>query len=135
MRINKAHRGLISLKIVLLIIVVFVVSLLIIYLLGRLIFLDLDKDYKSFKSVKVGMGESQVQELLGEPDKVYYASTAPEHYYVEYYEYKKRDITNKVFIYPRMEYIAYVYFDHENKVEYVYIGGTKIILMIHHKES
>jgi len=124
MRINKAHRGLISLKIVLLIIVVFVVSLLIIYLLGRLIFLDLDKDYKSFKSVKVGMGESQVQELLGEPDKVYYASTAPEHYYVEYYEYKKRDITNKVFIYPRMEYIAYVYFDHENKVEYVYIGGT-----------
>ena len=124
MRINKAHRGLISLKIVLLIIVVFVVYLLIIYLLGRLIFLDLDKDYKSFKSVKVGMGESQVQELLGEPDKVYYASTAPEHYYVEYYEYKKRDITNKVFIYPRMEYIAYVYFDHENKVEYVYIGGT-----------
>jgi len=122
MRISKAHRGLISLKIVLLIIVVFVVSLLIIYLLGRLVFLD--EDYKLFKSVKVGMGESQVQELLGEPDKVYYASTAPEHYYVKYYTYKKRDITNKVFIYTRMEYIAYVYFDHENKVEYIYIGGT-----------
>jgi outer membrane protein assembly factor BamE (lipoprotein component of BamABCDE complex) len=80
--------------------------------------------YKLFKTVKVGMDESQVVKILGEPEKVYHASTAPVNYYEKYYTHKKRDITNKVFIYPRMEYIAYVYFDHENKVEYVYIGGT-----------
>lgn len=82
------------------------------------------KDYDLFGAVKVGMTEEEVTNLLGSPYKIYYKGTAPTNYYVEGYAYKKRDISNKVFIYIGVEPIAYVYFDNQNKVDDVFVGGS-----------
>ncbi|MGH9777022.1 MAG: outer membrane protein assembly factor BamE domain-containing protein [Candidatus Acidiferrales bacterium] len=81
-------------------------------------------EYELFRSVKVGMTEDEVVRLLGPPHRVYTAANAPADYYVEGYNRKERPITNKVLIYVASEPIAYVYFDHENKVEDVYVGGS-----------
>lgn len=82
------------------------------------------KDYDLFGAVKVGMADEEVTNLLGNPYKIYYKGTAPTNYYVEGYTYKKRDIPNKVFIYIGAEPIAYIYFDSQNKVEDVFVGGS-----------
>lgn len=82
------------------------------------------EDYRRLEAVEVGMTESQVRELLGEPHQEYEAGTAPEDYYVEGWAYKRRPITNKVFIYHGGEPILYVWFDEENRVEEVFVGGS-----------
>ena len=81
-------------------------------------------EYERFEAVEVGMTEGQVRELLGEPARVYEAETAPEEYYVDGWSYERRPITNKVFIYFSAEPIAYVWFDEENRVEEVFVGGS-----------
>ncbi len=81
-------------------------------------------EYELFQSVKIGMTEEEVVQLLGQPYKIYHATDAPENYYVDGYGYKERPITNKVFIYIASEPIAYVYFNHNNKVEEVVVGGS-----------
>ncbi len=82
------------------------------------------EDYRKFKSVQVGMGENEVIELLGEPTLDYSKEDAPDDYYVKGYAFKRKEITNKVFIYIGQEPIAYVYFDNANRVEDVYVGGS-----------
>lgn len=81
-------------------------------------------EYERFEAIQVGMTEEQVRELLGDPLKVYDAETAPEDYYVEGWTFKRRPITNKVFIYIATEPIAYVWFDEQNRVEEVFVGGS-----------
>ena len=82
------------------------------------------EEYALFRSVKEGMTEEEVVKLLGEPHWAYSASDAPADYYVEGYARKKRPITNKVFIYIGSEPIAYIWFDHQNRVEDVFVGGS-----------
>lgn len=55
--------------------------------------------YEILETIQPGMTEARVRELLGKPHKVYEAGTAPEDYYVEGWAYKRRPITNQVFIY------------------------------------
>ena len=81
-------------------------------------------NYKEFNTIKIGMSQTQVEEILGKPYKVYYKNSAPENYYIDGRNYRKRDITNKVYIYLKEEPIAYIYFDQSNRVEYVYVGGS-----------
>jgi hypothetical protein len=80
--------------------------------------------YRLFQSEQRGMSEQEVVQLLGKPYKVYEASTAPSDYYIEGYSYKRREITNKVYIYIATEPIAYIYLDKENRVEAVFVGGS-----------
>ena len=76
-------------------------------------------------AIKRGMPEAEVRERLGEPWHVYDAESAPEDYYVEGYSYRRRPISNKVLIYfGGLDLIVYVYTDNEDRVEYVYIGGS-----------
>jgi len=82
------------------------------------------EEYELFRSVKVGMTEEEVVKRLGPPHWVYTAPDAPADYYVQGYNHKKRPISNKVFIYVAIEPIAYIYFDHQNTVEDVYVGGS-----------
>ena len=81
-------------------------------------------EYELFRSVEIGMSEEEVRETLGEPYKIYSRGTAPADYYEEGYSFKRRPITNKVFIYIGTEPIAYVYFDESNRVEEVFVGGS-----------
>ena len=91
----------------------------------RITILDTFKDeYARFNSVKLGMSEEEVIKLLDKPNKVYYGKTAPKDYYEKGYSYKRRAISNKVFIYIGSEPIAYVYFNEQNRVEDVFVGGS-----------
>ena len=80
--------------------------------------------YKEYRKIEIGMTQNEVEAKLGEPYKIYFKDTAPNNYYIDGYNYKKRDITNKVFIYIDGEPIAYIYFDNANIVEDVYVGGS-----------
>ena len=80
--------------------------------------------YKEYREIKTGMTQNEVENMLGQPYKVYYKDNAPKNYYIEGWNYKKRDINNKVYIYLEGEPIAYIYFNNKNKVEYVYVGGS-----------
>jgi outer membrane protein assembly factor BamE (lipoprotein component of BamABCDE complex) len=82
------------------------------------------EEYARLRSIEIGMTEAEVVQKLGSPDEVHDAANAPENYYVAGYSYEKRRIANKVFIYIESEPIAYVYFDHRNRVEYVFVGGS-----------
>jgi len=82
------------------------------------------RDYALFRSIKIGMSEQHVVNLLGKPVKIYSRGTAPKDYYVKGYSYKEREISNKVFIYIASEPIAYIYFDDQNNVEDVFVGGS-----------
>jgi outer membrane protein assembly factor BamE (lipoprotein component of BamABCDE complex) len=81
-------------------------------------------DYERFRSIKVGMTEQEVREKLGAPVHVYETRSAPKDYYVKGYSFKERPITNKVLIYIASEPIAYIYVDHQAKVEEVFVGGS-----------
>lgn len=81
-------------------------------------------EYELFRSIKIGMSEEEVREILGEPYRVYSRGAAPADYYEEGYSFERRLITNKVFIYIATEPIAYVYFDESNRVEEVFVGGS-----------
>ena len=80
--------------------------------------------YKEYRKIKVGMTQDEVENILGEPYKIYFKDTAPKDYYIDGYYYKKRYIKNKVFIYIDGEPISYIYFNDDDNVEYVYIGGS-----------
>lgn len=82
------------------------------------------EDYEVFWSIKVDMTEQEVIKILGQPLEIYKATTSPVDYYVKGYSRKKREITNKVFIYITGETIAYIYFDDQNCVEDVFVGGS-----------
>lgn len=75
-------------------------------------------------AVAVGMTESEVRAVLGPPQLEYFASDAPEEYYVSGYSHRKRPITNKVHIYVRGEPICYVWYDPSNRVEDYFVGGS-----------
>ena len=81
-------------------------------------------EYDKLRSVQVGWTEEQVKAHLGEPWKVYTKDGAPEDYYVEGWAHKERPITNKVWIYIEDEPSAYVYFDAQNRVEEIFVGGS-----------
>jgi outer membrane protein assembly factor BamE (lipoprotein component of BamABCDE complex) len=81
-------------------------------------------EYARFRAIEIGMSEADVRERLGRPHRIYYRATAPADYYAEGYEFKRRAITNKVFIHFATEPIAYVYFDEDNRVEEVFVGGS-----------
>lgn len=81
-------------------------------------------EYERFRSVQVGMSEGDVRQILGKPYKVHFRRTAGTDYYEEGYRFKRRPITNKVFVYIATEPIAYIYFDDANRVEDVFVGGS-----------
>ena len=83
-----------------------------------------EDEYDLFRSVQIGMSEQDVIDLLGKPHRVYRAPDAPADYYVNGYARKQRPIKNKVFIYIGSEPIAYIYFDQQNEVEDVFVGGS-----------
>lgn len=83
-----------------------------------------DEEYKRFQSIKPGMTDSQVLVLLGKPERMYEKGSAPKDYYIKGYAFKERPISNKVYIYVSKEPIAYIYFDDQNKVEEVFVGGS-----------
>ena len=83
-----------------------------------------EEEYERFRQVQIGMTETEVVALLGDPQRVFIKDTAPENYYVDGYSFKKRLITGKVLIYVGAEPIAYVYLDNKSVVEYVFIGGS-----------
>lgn len=47
-------------------------------------------EYELFQSIKVGMHEKEVVDILGKPIHVYEKDNAPEWYYVDGYSYEKR---------------------------------------------
>ena len=81
-------------------------------------------EYERFRTIEVGMTEAEVTSALGAPLKVYFRESAPANYYEEGYAFLERPITHKVFIYIGTEPIAYVYFDDDNRVEEVFVGGS-----------
>lgn len=82
------------------------------------------EQYGLFRSIKVGMTELEVVHTLGQPYKTYDAMSAPKDYYVQGYSYRRRQITNKVYIYIGTEPIAYIYIDKQGRVEEVFVGGS-----------
>ena len=83
-----------------------------------------ERDYSSFRSVKVGMAQEQVLQQLGEPYLSYERASAPENYYVSGYSYKRRPISERVLIYVGSEPILYVYVGSDGRVEETFIGGS-----------
>lgn len=81
-------------------------------------------DYEELRKVKIGMSEQEVRSILGAPQHEYTRANAPTPYYVKGWAYKERPITNRVLIYIRSEPIAYVWIDHNGRVEDVFIGGS-----------
>lgn len=102
------------------------VTLIVIAVLAgaRLVNETFRKDYERYGVVKIGMTDEEVVNLLGSPYRVYDKATAPRDYYIDGYAHENREINNKVFIYISTEPIAYIYFDGENKVEDIFIGGS-----------
>jgi outer membrane protein assembly factor BamE (lipoprotein component of BamABCDE complex) len=83
-----------------------------------------EEEFEKLRAVQIGWTDAQVRAHLGEPWKVLTRGNASEHYYVEGWSYKKRPISNKVWLYLADEPIAYVYFDDKDKVEEVFVGGS-----------
>lgn len=82
------------------------------------------EDYRLLESIHPGMTVEEVVGRLGPPDLQYSAESAPENYYVTGYAYKRRPITNMVYIYILTEPIGYVYFDRDERVEEMVIRGS-----------
>lgn len=82
------------------------------------------EDRAQLAQAEVGMTEQEVRAILGAPHRVLEATSAPEDYYVDGWGYDERPISNKVHIYFGGEPIAYVYYDHNNHVEHVFVGGS-----------
>ena len=76
------------------------------------------------KNARPGMSEDEVRSTLGEPYREYTKESAPWDYYVNGYEYKKREVTHKVLIYLVGDTICYVYTGPDSLVEEVFIGGS-----------
>jgi hypothetical protein len=81
-------------------------------------------EHERFRSIRVGMTEREVRDKLGQPVYEYDQASAPSDYYVKGYSFRARPITNKVLIYVASEPIAYIYIDHQNRVEEVFVGGS-----------
>ena len=81
-------------------------------------------EYERFDRVQVGWTEKMVREHLGEPLKIYDRPTAPTHYYLEGHGYKRRPITDTVWVYQSVEPVAYVYFEQNSLVEEVVVRGS-----------
>ena len=112
-------------KLLTIIVIIFILFIGIFFVKGFVTVKDtFREEYERFSLVKPGMGEQEVVKLLGNPYKIYFRTTAPKDYYISGYAYKKREIINKVFIYIGTEPIAYIYFDNQNKVEDIFIGGS-----------
>jgi len=106
---------------------IIIIAILIIIILKYLAIYNEEKlwpKYKEYREIKIGMTQNEVENMLGQPYKVYYKDNAPKNYYIEGWNYKKRNINNKVYIYLEGEPIAYIYFDNDDKVEYVFVGGS-----------
>lgn len=84
----------------------------------------LNYDRTVFERIKPGMSESIVIEMLGGPYKIWTKENAPKYYYETGYQHEDREIKNKVYIYIGAEPIAYIYFNDQNIVEYVFVGGS-----------
>ena len=82
------------------------------------------EEYERFRQVQLGMTEADVVSILGAPLETHEASSAPDDYYVDGWSFERRKIENKVYIYIASEPICYVYFDHQDRVEHVFIGGS-----------
>jgi hypothetical protein len=82
------------------------------------------EEYPLYKAISLGMSDREVITRLGQPKRIVTSPNYPSNYYIDGYSCKKRAITNKVFIYVGGEVIAYYYFNSENKVEDVFVGGS-----------
>ena len=90
------------------------------YLVGT----TFEAEHRRFRTVQLGMTETQVRALLDEPYKVYGAAENQTRYYIPGYSYEQRPITNKVLIYVGTEAIAYIYLNHDDRVEHLFVGGS-----------
>jgi len=104
-----------------------IVAIILIVYLGGAVLRYTSHDYWTLSSIDIGMAEDSLIIKLGRPAIVYYAHEVvdkPE-YYVEGYQRKEREITNKVYIYFKgVDLIAYIYIDANNRVEDIFIGGS-----------
>jgi hypothetical protein len=80
--------------------------------------------YQRFASIEVGMTRDEVLNRLGPPDYQFEANTVAENYCVEGYSCSGRPIEHRLYVYLGGEPIAYIYLDHQERVEDVYIGGS-----------
>jgi len=80
--------------------------------------------HRAEAKLDLGLTAAEVVERLGEPNHVYHADTAPEHYYVPGWGYRQRPITSMVHIFILGEPIGYVWYDEDGRVEDWYFGGS-----------
>ncbi len=85
---------------------------------------DNPQTYRLMMKVSPSMRESEVRRLLGTPTFEYSRVSAPAFYYVEGYNYKRREINFRVLIYVVDDVIGYFYIDRDGLVEDVYVGGS-----------
>ena len=81
--------------------------------------------YKKMTSIRVGMTESQVVDLLGEPPAILYAEYAPK-INQEYGLYGKeiKNINKCLIYYHGIDLIGHYFLDEDGKVYFVNVGGT-----------
>ncbi len=72
----------------------------------------------------LGLSRADVLSRLGEPSCVLERATTPDHYYVDGWAYKEREISNSVLVFLLGEPICYVWIDDDGRVEDYFVGGS-----------
>jgi len=83
-----------------------------------------DPDYRKFTSIKVGMSERKMVEVLGKPIRECGKELTMADCHVEGYPYKSRNISHKLYLYKGSEFVAYYYANEFGVIEDVYVIGS-----------
>ncbi len=77
-----------------------------------------------WSQVSIGDGLDSVRRILGNPAQEYTRDSAPEDYYISGYRRRERAISKRVLIYRGADLVFYVWFDENERVEELFVGGS-----------
>jgi len=76
------------------------------------------------KRIKIGMSEKQVLIILGEQPSWTFTAKDNKDYYIPGHSFKKRNITNKVFLFAKGDMILYVWIGQNGLVEDTFLARS-----------
>lgn len=92
---------------------------------GALNDIGFDAEYAAFRSIKVGMTESEVRSRLGSPFKQYVGVGEPStDYWQDGYSHPARTEFHEVLVYKAVEPILYVFIDTAGVVDETFVEGS-----------